>query len=169
MFKEISVKDFNAGAYDLFMVQKGVIVAGTQQEIGTMTIGWGTLGCLWNLPVATAYVRPTRHTYKMTENCEYFSLCFFGNYTKELIYLGTSSGYNEDKISKSGLTIAYDNSVAYFEEATTVLICKKIYAQPLLAEYFLDESPIGKFYTKGEDINNFHMTYVGEIVKVMVK
>ncbi len=168
MLREVNSKDYALDAYHLFNTQKGAIVAGKKGEIGTMTIGWGTLGCIWNLPVATAYVRPSRHSYQAVEQQEYFSLCFFGSYTKELVYLGTATGHNEDKIAGSGLTLVYDLA-PYFAEATTVLICRKLYAQPLEKPLFIDQQPIDRFYTKGGDLDNFHTTYAGEIVKVLVR
>lgn len=168
MLREVSPKDYALDAYNLFDKQKGAIVAGKENAIGAMTIGWGTLGCIWNLPVATAYVRPSRHTYQAVEQEDYFSLCFFGSYTKELIYLGTTTGHKEDKIAGSGLSLAYDLA-PYFAEASTVLICRKLYAQPFEKSAFLDRQPIDKFYTKGGDLDNYHTAYAGEIVKVLVR
>ena len=74
------------------------------------------------------------------------------------------SGYKENKIEKSGLTLKEDIA-PYFEEATLVIFCKKLYAQPLDKELFLDKEAVEKFYS-GADADNFHTTYVGEIVKV---
>ncbi len=168
MLREVNPKEYTLDAYHLFDKQKGAIIAGKEGAIATMTIGWGTLGCIWNLPVATAYVRPSRHSYQAVEAEEYFSLCFFGSYTKELVYLGTATGHKEDKVAKSGLTIVQDLA-PYFAEASTVLICRKLYAQPLDKACFVDGQPIDRFYTKGGDLDNFHTTYVGEIVKALVR
>lgn len=166
MFHEIQPTKLVADGYDLFNNQKALLTA-KGNEVGTMTIGWGTLGCLWNKPVATVYARPSRHTYTALENSDYFSICCFGKYTKELAYLGTASGHDENKIEKSGLTLIEDLA-PYFEEATLVVICKKLYAQPLEPNLFLDEQSLEKFYS-GKDEGNFHTTYVGEIVKVLSK
>lgn len=109
-----------------------LITAETEKDgkptANTMTASWGGLGRLWNKDVAFAFIRPQRYTKEFVDNADTFSLCFFGGEKmQELGYLGTVSGRDEDKIAKSGLTLTHIDGVPCFEEATTVLLCRKMY------------------------------------------
>ena len=39
-----------------------LLTAGTEERYNSMTIGWGSLGTVWNKDVLTVYVRPDRYT-----------------------------------------------------------------------------------------------------------
>ena len=108
-----------------------LITAETEKDgkptANTMTASWGGLGRLWNKDVAFAFIRPQRYTKEFVDSADTFSLCFFGGEKmQELGYLGTVSGRDEDKIAKSGLTLTHIDGVPCFEEATTVLLCRKM-------------------------------------------
>ena len=87
------------------------------------------------------------------------------SFRKTYSYLGSVSGRNEDKIEKSGLTVAHADETPYFEEANTVLVCRKLYAQEYLPECFLDEEPDRKWYPD----KDYHTMYIAEIEKVLIK
>ena len=84
---------------------------------------------------------------------------------QELGYLGTVSGRDEDKIAKSGLTLTHIDGVPCFEEATTVLLCRKMYVQTLREDCFIDRAVMESSYPQ----RDFHYLYVAEIMKVLVK
>lgn len=55
-----------------------------KSNVNLMTASWIIFGILWNKPVSFIFVRPTRYTYKLIENENYFSICFFNeNYKKD--------------------------------------------------------------------------------------
>ena len=43
-------------------------------RVNTMTASWGGVGVLWNKPVATIYLRPTRYTKEIIDQTDTFSL-----------------------------------------------------------------------------------------------
>jgi len=58
-----------------------------------MTVAWGSLGTMWNLPFAQIVVRPTRHTFGFMERFDTFTLCAFPEpRRKALQLLGSTSG-----------------------------------------------------------------------------
>ena len=84
-----------------------------------MTASWGGFGVLFNKNVAYIFVRPQRFTKEFVDGSDRFSLTFFDkSFKKELSYLGTASGKDEDKINKAGLTTLYLVETPYFEEVT---------------------------------------------------
>ena len=81
-------------------------------------------------------------------------------------YFGKACSRDEEKIGKKGLTIAKnEDGIPYFEEAESVLFVKKLYMQPMAAEYFLEKEIIDQWFP-GED---FHELYIAEITKVLTK
>ena len=143
-----------------------LITAGDSAKANTMTASWGGVGVLWNKNVVTCYVRPQRYTREFIDSQEYFSVSFFpDNFRKQLVYCGRVSGRDEDKIAGAGLTVRSDNKAPYFEEAETVLICKKIYVGEI--------KPEGIQYPELDSANypakDYHIVYIGEIVEALRK
>jgi len=165
-FKEIEPADFNESPFKLIGNDNMLITAEKDGKINTMTAGWGGFGVMWETDVVFIVIRPQRYTKKFVEANDYFSLSFFdGNYKKELGYLGSVSGRDEDKITKSGLTLKYDQSAPYFVKANKALICKKLYQQEFNKESFIDKSLIDKWYPD----NDFHILYIGKVEKTLIK
>jgi len=168
--KKINFEELNDNAYNLIANDWMLITAGNKQSYNTMTASWGQLGSLWGhgggRKVATIYIRPSRYTKKFVDENEYFSLCFFDEvYRKDLSYLGTVSGKDEDKVSKTKLTPVYDEKTTYFKEAKLVLICRKLYKQDILEECFIDKNVVEDCYPK----RDFHTMYIGEIEEAFIK
>ena len=69
---------------------------------------------------------------KFVDSSDRISISVLPNeYSKELQYLGTASGRDEDKIAKANLTVKEYEDVPYFEEGRLIFICRKLYAQNL--------------------------------------
>ena len=115
-FYKIQPKEIPGNVISLFDDGWGLLTAGTPENYNTMTISWGQMGCLWNRPVCTVYVRPCRYTYTFTEACDRFTVSLFepGEQRSELKMLGTQSGREMDKMHYSGLTpMMLDGLMAY--------------------------------------------------------
>lgn len=141
-----------------------LITAEKEGKVNTMTASWGGVGIIWNKKVAYIFIRPQRYTKEFVDASERFSLSVLpDSYRKELTYLGRVSGRDEDKIAKTGLKVAYEEGVPYFEESKYVLICRKLYAQDLKGECFIDKSLDPKNYPT----QDYHTMYVAEIEEVL--
>ena len=167
-FKEIKTKDLNISAFDL--KNKWMLVTASKPDgtVNTMTANWGGFGYLWNKEVVFVFIRPQRFTKEFVDASDSFTLTFFADEYKKsaLAYLGKASGRDEDKIGKTGLTIAKnENGIPYFEEAESVLFVKKLYMQPMAAEHFLEKEIIDQWFPGGD----FHELYIAEITKVLTK
>lgn len=141
-----------------------LITAGDQTGCNTMTASWGGLGVVWNKPVSFIFVRPQRYTYQFVEQQPGYTLSFFDpQWKKQLLYLGTVSGRDEDKIAKAGLSVAYSDGLPYFEQARLVLVCRKLYRQDLLSDCFTDSETDRASYPQ----KDYHRLYVGEVLRVL--
>jgi flavin reductase (DIM6/NTAB) family NADH-FMN oxidoreductase RutF len=127
-----------------------------------MTASWGGLGVLWNKPVATVYVRPQRYTFELAEKADRFALCILPEGLRDALKVcGTKSGRDTDKIATCALKFTTDNQGAvFFDDAVATLKLKKLYAQDMQKECFIDTSPL-KFYENG----GLHRIYICEVIE----
>ncbi len=118
-YKEIKPIDLNESTFRLIGHDWMLVTAAHNSRVNTMTASWGGFGVLFNKNVAYIFVRPQRFTKEFVDGSDRFSLTFFDkSFKKELSYLGTASGKDEDKINKAGLTTLYLVETPYFEEVT---------------------------------------------------
>ena len=163
--KDINVSELCFNPMTMIGNEWMLITAGTEEGgYNTMTASWGHLGTIWNQPTSVCYVRPQRYTKEFVDREELYTLSFFPGYKKELSYLGTKSGRDEDKVAKAGLTPEFGEGYTYFAEAKLVLVCRKLYRATLTEEGFLDKSVLEKNYPQ----RDLHDMYVGQVVKVLV-
>ncbi|MDZ7548533.1 flavin reductase [Clostridium perfringens] len=137
--KEIRPEDLNESAFQLIGNDWMLITAEKEGKVNTMTASWGSFGIMWGKNVVSIVLRPQRFTKEFIDASSTFSLTFFDNsFRKDLNYLGSVSGRDEDKLSKTNLTVSYLEDTPYFEEAKLTIICKKLYAQNLEPECFIN-------------------------------
>ena len=165
-FIEIKPEEFNQSPFKLIGMDWMLITAGHEEKINTMTASWGGFGVMWGKNVAYIVIRPHRYTKQFVDNSDTFSLTFFhGSFRKQLSYLGTVSGRDENKIEKSNLTVLHTDDTPYFEEATTAIFCKKLYAQEYKPECFLEQELNEKWYPEVDH----HTLYIAEVTKILIK
>ncbi|WIW70685.1 flavin reductase family protein [Anaerosinus gibii] len=165
-FKEIQAEDFVYSTFKTIGKDWLLVTAEKDGKANTMTASWGGLGVMWGKNVAYVVIRPQRYTKEFIDGADTLSLTVFDeNYRKMLSYCGSVSGRDEDKIAKSGLTVAHENNTPYFNEAKIALLCKKLYAQEFKPECFIDQESKEKWYP-GAD---YHTMYIVEIEKILVQ
>lgn len=143
------------------------VSAGTKGNMNLMTISWGSIGELWGKPIFIVYVSTSRYTHKFMEENDYFTVTHFPeSMRKELSYLGSASGRDEDKVAGAGLTVEFTTlGNPIYAEADLAIECKKIYAQQFDAD-LLPQEQRAWYENSGLGI---HYMYIGEIVHVWKK
>lgn len=163
-YKNISAEQFRKNPFQLIGKDWMLITAGNEEKVNTMTASWGGLGVMYGKNVAYVVIRPQRYTKEFVDREDTFSLSFFDkDYRKTLNYLGTVSGRTENKIEKSGLTLVNYKDTPYFDEANHVLICKKLFRQPLSTDGILEERLVNTWYRSGDP----HTLYIAEITDIL--
>lgn len=167
MFIEKDIKTLAPEIFTIFHEGTPLLTAGDRTGHNAMTIGWAQLGTLWSRPVCTVYVRPQRHTFGFINDADCFTVsCLPGDYRQALVYCGTKSGRDTDKLADCGLTVDYaDGDAPYIEQAKLVFVCRKLYQQDLKQEHFLDAATDARCYPQ----HDYHRMYVGEVVRVLEK
>ncbi|MDD7123492.1 MAG: flavin reductase [Bacteroidales bacterium] len=156
-----------------FFSNGAALTVGTQGDMNSMAIGWGQIGNMWgrDRAVLTVYVRNSRYTKQLMDKYDTFTVETFGEEYIDMLYgyLGRVSGRDEDKIKGSGLTLRMtENGTPAFEEGDIIIECRKISSQPMSLER-LDKDVVEKWYAEGEDKDNNHTEYIGEIIGVWKK
>ena len=165
-FKEIKPEELNKNPFQLIGNDWMLITAEKDSKINTMTASWGGFGVIFAKNVVYIVIRPSRYTKEFVDNSDTLSLTFFDkSFKKQLSYLGTVSGRDEDKISKSNLIIQHSDDTPYFEEGNMAIICKKLYAQDFKPECFIANELDTKWYPQ----KDYHTLYIAEIEKILIK
>ena len=166
-FKSIKPEEIKENTFKLVGSDWMLVTAGAPEKHNTMTASWGGFGVLWNKKVCFCVIRPVRYTYEFMEDADNFTLTFFKEkYRKALEVCGTKSGRDIDKAAVTGITPVAGtlSDTTYFEEASMVVECKKIYHQDVNPENFIDPSIDDNYPEK-----DYHRMYIGEIVNVLIK
>lgn len=162
---EIKASSLQKTPFEMIGKDWMLISAGDENKYNTMTASWGGLGVLWNKNVVFAFVRPQRFTFEFLNDSDYFSCSFFEEkYRDALSFCGKYSGRDYDKAKECNITPNFTEDAPYFDEAKTVIVCKKLYVQQMTEDSIIDESIKANY--NGDD---YHYVFVGEIVKVLEK
>lgn len=163
-FKEIKPEELQKNPFTMIGKEWLLVTAEKEGKVNAMTASWGGVGVMWGKNVAFIVIRPQRYTKEFIDAADTVSLSVLGEeHRKTLGYLGSVSGRDEDKITKSGLRVSHIDGTPYFEEANTVIIGRKLYAQEYRPECFIDKAADEKWYP-GKD---YHTMYILEIEKVL--
>lgn len=143
-----------------------LITAGSGSEANAMTASWGGLGHLYERPVAFCFVSPERHTYRLMEKADTYTLTFYTEaYRDALQYCGTHSGRDGQKWQAAGLTpMAVPGGGTATREAWLIIECRKLVSQSLTPEALADESLRDRWTGRP-----MHKLYIGEITHVWIK
>ena len=154
-FREIRAEELSFNPFDKIGKEWMLITAGDEAKHNTMTASWGGLGIMWGKKVAMVYIRPQRYTISFYKE----------EYRKALAVCGRKSGRDCDKEKEAGLTPYYVDGTTAFEEADLVFVCRKQYHQELKGECF----DVKENDTTHYPDQDYHMMYIAEIEKVLVK
>ncbi len=167
MYQEV---DYKAYAKEVMaQLQKGAfLTVKDKKETNTMTIGWGTLGFMWGRPVFVTVVRYSRYTFEMLKNTDQFtiSLPLNKDLKKELIYCGTHSKRDGDKIKECQLTLVDGKKVEtpIIDECDLHYECQIVCRQDMKGCQ-LSEEIDNKLYAD----DDYHIMFYGEIVASYIK
>ena len=159
-FKEVALDELQVSPFTKFDKDWALVTAGTLEASNTMTVSWGGVGTMWSLPVATIYIRPQRYTKEFIDREDRFTVSFYSpEHKRALGVLGAKSGRDGDKVAEVGFTPVQVGEGVAFDEAELVLVCRKLYADTIKPERFIDRSCDTKWYPE----HDYHTMYIGEV------
>jgi len=138
-----------------------LLVAGSEKP-NPMTVSWGGFGTVWNRPVVTIYVRPTRFTFCLLETEPEFTLNVLpAEFRGALELCGSRSGRDLDKWKATGLerTASETVKVPRVKQADLALECRVLASMNVTPSKFLDPT-LEELYPE----KDYHRAYVGQIL-----
>lgn len=142
----------------------GVFLSVGGEAPNTMTIGWGSVGCIWNRPVFMVLVRAQRHTYDLLRAAGEFTVSVptKNPLKQELAFAGTQSGRDFDKFTGHGISAAPAQLVnaPIVRECGLHFECRTLLTQDMTPDR-MDPSIIQYTYRAGD----FHTMFFGEILR----
>ncbi len=165
--KKIDIRDY---ACEIIKAMQPGILLTTKvgDKVNSMTIGWGTLGIIWERPVFVAYVRKQRYTREMLDECREITINVpVGEYRRKILGIcGSKSGRDMDKIKEAELTLVEPEVIntPAIKELPLTLECRVLYSQEQESCKFNDEIT-RQFYTME---TGDHFCYYGEIVSAYI-
>lgn len=173
--RKIEIKELNDNVFETIGKEWMLVTAGTAEKFNLMTASWGGIGWLWNKPVAFVFIRPERYTFEFSEQSDRMTLSFLGmdKAAREIYKVcGSKSGRDINKVGTCGLTVEpTEQGDVTYKQSRLTLVCRKLYADDLKPECFVDTEIRGKWYSSSEEAkkldsgitNGFHKMYVVEI------
>ncbi|MEW9124256.1 MAG: flavin reductase family protein [Thermotaleaceae bacterium] len=153
----------------LDILKKGrvlLVAQGMDGKPNPMTIAWGSMMFAWNKPIFVAMVRDSRHTFKLLEESDSFTVNFFKeNHQGAMGFCGSKSGRDYDKFKETNLTPTKSKRVQtpIVEEAFLHMECKILCKQALDLSQ-MNEEIVKTYYPEGVAEKSNHILYYGEIM-----
>lgn len=159
--KRLALDDVCLRPFHLLDQEWALLVAGSAKA-NPMTVSWGGFGTLWNKPVVTVYVRPTRFTFGLLNGHPEFTLNVLpGGLREALDVCGSRSGRDTDKWDEAGITPEASETVAVprVAGAELALECRTLASLDLDPARFLDRA-LEKHYPD----KDYHRVFIGEVL-----
>ena len=165
-FKEIKPEELQKNPFQMIGKEWLLVTAEKDGKANTMTASWGGMGVMWGKNVVFVFIRDSRFTKEFIDREGRFSLSFPSEeYRKEMKFLGTVSGRDEDKIKEAGVHVAYHDGVPYIDEGKEILLCRVMSETPITKDEFKDEKIDAAWYAD----QDYHKMYIAEITDILAR
>jgi flavin reductase (DIM6/NTAB) family NADH-FMN oxidoreductase RutF len=170
LFTQIAPEKLDDNVFILAGKVFPVITAGTKNHYNAMTGSGGGFGVLFKKPATWCILRSDRYTLELMQKEHTYTMSYFpARYRKEVVFLGSKSGRDSDKMKEVGLTaIQTPSGNMSFEEARLIIECKLTQlTTPDLADFC---DPKARDYVKGEykTASHYRKFVFGEITHAWI-
>ena len=173
LFKQISPEEIG-DSYNVFtLVGKDffAITAGKEDQYNSMIGSGGGLGLLFKKPTTWCTLRADRFTLEMILKEQTYTMSYFPEeYKKQMLFLGSKSGRNSEKMKEVELTsVQTPSGDMSFREARLIIECKLTeITTPNPNDFYTQETKdyINEAY---KEANHYRKYVFGEITHVWLK
>jgi len=171
LFKPVSPEDLTDNVFKLVGKDYTVITAGKADHYNSMTASFGGWGQLFSKPTTWCFLRANRYTLEVIRKENTYTMSYFEDeYKEQVLFFGSKSGKDTDKMKESALTMVQTPSgdVSY-KEASLIIECKLTEVTTVSPNDFYTQE--GKDFVTGayEEAKDYHKLVFGEITNVWVK
>ena len=165
MKSEVLISQLEFNPFSMIRDDGFLISAAKGSSTALMTAGWGLMGILWNKPVVTVYVRPSRHTFDFLKSGDKFTLSFFPESRRDILhYCGSHSGHDEDKLRSLSLKDSRIEDYVVYDESVLTFACRKIYMREMDERLIMDKAITDAYYAD----KDVHWSFSGIIEHVYI-
>jgi flavin reductase (DIM6/NTAB) family NADH-FMN oxidoreductase RutF len=170
LFKQISPDEICDNVFTLVGKVFPVITAGKEDHYNSMTGSGGGLGLLFKKPTTWCILQANRYTLEMIQKEQTYTMSYFPNeYKEQVLFLGSKSGRDSEKMKEVELTsVQTPSGDMSFKEAGLIIECKLTQiTTPNPNDFYTQEAKdfIKEAY---KEANDYRKYVFGEITHVWV-
>jgi flavin reductase (DIM6/NTAB) family NADH-FMN oxidoreductase RutF len=171
LFKQISPEEICDNVFTLVGKVFPVITAGKEDHYNSMAASGGGLGLLFRKPTTWCILRADRYTLEMIQKEQTYTMSYFPDeYKEQILFLGSKSGRDSEKMKEVELTsVQTPSGDMSFKEARLIIECKLTeLTTPSPNDFYTQEAKdsINEAY---KEANHYRKYVFGEITNVWVK
>ena len=171
LFKQISPEEISDNVFTLVGKDFTVITAGKEDHYNSMTASGGGMGMLFKKPTTWCILQANRYTLEMIQKEQTYTLSYFPHeYKEQILFLGSKSGRDSDKMKEVELTsVQTPSGNMSFKEARLIIECQLTQiTTPNPGDFYTQEAKdyINEAY---KDESEYRKYVFGEITHVWIK
>ena len=171
LFKQIFPEEICDNVFTLVGKDFTVITAGKEDHYNSMIGSGGGLGLLFMKPTTWCILRADRYTLEMIQKEQTYTLSYFPNeYKKHILFLGSKSGRDSEKMKEVELTsVQTPSGDISFKEARLIIECKLTALTTSNPNDFCTKEAKDAINEAYKEANVYRKFVFGEITHVWVK
>jgi flavin reductase (DIM6/NTAB) family NADH-FMN oxidoreductase RutF len=171
LFKQISPEEISDSVFTFVGKDFTVITSGKKSHYNSMTASGGGLGLLFMKPATWCILRADRYTLEMIQKEQTYTMSYFTNeYKKQILFLGSESGRDSEKMKEVELTgIQTPSGNITFKEARLIIECKLTALTTANPDDFYTQETKDYINEAYKEANQYRKLVFGEITHVWLK
>ena len=171
LFKQISPEEVSDNVFMLVGKVFPVITAGKEDHYNSMIGSGGGLGLLFKKPTTWCVLKADRFTLVMIQKEQTYTMSYFPDeYKKQILFLGSKSGRDSEKMKEVELTgVQTPSGDMSFKEARLIIECKLTQITTANPNDFYSQEAKDYLNEAYKEANDYRKYVFGEITHVWVK
>lgn len=172
IFKKISPEEIKDNVFILSGKIFPVVTVGGKNNYNSMTASGGGMGLLFRKPVTMLLFPSKRYSLELIEKEQKYTMSYFPDeYRKQVMFLGSKSGRNTEKMKEVELSaIQTPSGNMSFKEARLIIDCKLLQiTTPVFPDDFYSKEAIDYMREPYKDLGEHRKYVFGEIMHVWEK
>jgi flavin reductase (DIM6/NTAB) family NADH-FMN oxidoreductase RutF len=171
LFQPIETTGLTDNVFKLVGKDYTVITAGNPGSFNSMTASWGGQGILFGKPVTWCFLRASRYTLELMRKETSYTMSYFDDkYKEQVLFFGSKTGRNTDKMKETTLThVLTPSGNSSYKEARLIFECKLTEITTVNPDDFYAQADKDFIIEGYNDVKAYHKLVFGEITKIWIK
>ena len=171
LFTQINPFELSDNGFPLINKNFCAVTTGKLGEHNSMVGGIAGLGILLHKPICICIFPENRYTLQLIEKNKTYTLSYFDKqYEKDLMFFGSKSGRDSDKMKETCLTaIETPNGNVTYKEAAWCFECRLVQETIVTEKDFIDEQMKAAVWDAYKEAGVYRKYVFAEIVSVWKK